>query len=232
MKLINISGLFICLLMMSCSKTPSDNVKTAGFYVSYAISGNNVNAATCRATFQVGGGTGTYLDLGSGDSVTCDGQAMSRSEFAGMISYSVNVPYVVGKTYSLVLTRSGESPYVASVSLPEAIAGYSPSVMTSYQKGSAIAPTWTPSSNGSDSMYVSLSYSYTNGSRLAGKSDSAPENGTGIIFDASETQMVPPVPGTWAATIKFSRTRSGSVGALAGSIRAEQEVSVNVNLVD
>jgi hypothetical protein len=223
---------FISISVMSCSNTPSDNVKTDGFYVTYKITGNNVNTATCKVTFQVGGATGTYLDLSSNDVVTCDGQSMSRSEFAGIITYSVNVAYQVGKTYNVVLTRSGEDPYNASVTLPEAITGYSPSVPTTYQKGSSIAPTWTPSSNGADAMSVSLSYSSTNGSRLSGKTDSAPENGNGVVFDASDTQMTPAVPGPWSGTITFTRNRTGNVGTLSGSIRAEQEVSVVVNLID
>ncbi len=202
--------------------------------MTYSVTGNNSNAAVCRARLQVGGATGTYLDLNAGDTLTCEGLTMSRSEFAGMVTYSVNVPYVVGKTYTVVLSRPGEGDYSSTVELPSAIAGNVPIALTSYQKGSTISPTWTPSANGSDAMYIDLSYNYTNGSRMTLKSDAAPENGNGIVFDATDTQVSPPGPaGNWAGTMTFTRSRSGTMsGSLSGVISASQSVAVTIELRD
>lgn len=234
MKTLNYALIIATMLTMSCSKTPSDNVKTAGFYVTYNVTGNNQNAVTCTARLQVGGSTGTYLDLNAGDSITCDGQTMARSEFAGIITYSANAPYVPGKTYEIVLSRSGEGSYSSTAVLPDAIAGYSPNGTPSFQKGSTINPTWTASNNGSDYLYVGLSYSTAlSGSHFISKTDSAPENGNGVSFGPTETQLTPPEAGTWNGTIRFTRAREGTLsGSLAGSIRASQEVTVNISLID
>lgn len=224
----------VVMLAVGCAKTDSDNVKTSGFYVTYSVTGNNVGTAVCTARLQVGGSTGTYLVLSGADSITCDGQTMARSEFAGIVTYSVNVTYTVGKTYTVVLNRSGEGSYSSSVDLPPTIVGYTPSTTNSFQKGTTLNPTWTPSSNGSDTMYVDLSYNYGTASRTIMHADTAPENGGGVAFGPTETQVTPAgAPGTWTGTLRYTRTRSGLLSSsLSGTISASQEVSVAVNLTD
>lgn len=227
--------LFICLLLIGvgCAKTESSNIKTSGFYASYRITGNNQNAAVCSVTYQVGGITGTYIDLEAGDIVTCDGQSMNRTELAGIITYSTNVAYQVGKTYNVVLTRAGEGSYTSSVVLPEEIIGYAPTNLSNFQKGSAINTTWNASSNIMHNMQVTLSYNTGNRSYSFYKYDSAPEAGSGLGFSTTETQVNPPVAGNWTSTIKFQRYLLGSMDAsLEGSIRGEQEVSSNITLTD
>ena len=231
---------FLCVTSVAvvfavgCSKTNSDNVKTSGFYVTYTVTGNNVGTATCTARLQVGGSTGTFLELNGGDSITCDGQSMSRSEFAGIITYSANVTYAVGKIYTVILNRSGEGSYSSTVDMPPVIAGYTPSTTNSYQKGTIINPTWTPSASGLDTMYVDLSYNYGSGSRTVLHTDTAPENGSGVSFGATDTQVTPAgAPGTWTGTLRYTRSRSGQLStSLSGAISASQEVSVAVNLTD
>lgn len=233
MKYIYTFMLFVLLFSVGCSKTASDNVKTSGFYATYRITGNNQNSATCTATFQVGGPTGTYLDLSSTDSITCDGQSMNRSEFAGIVSYSANVTYVVGKTYDIVLSRAGEGDYISSAVLPEAISGYSPSGAPSYQKGSPINISWTPSSSNSDNIYVYLNYTANGSSYSYSENDTAPESGVGTGFSTTETQVSPPVTGTWNATLKFQRYRDGIMSSeLDGNMLAEQQITVSVTLTD
>lgn len=233
MKYIYTLMLFALLFSVGCSKTASDNVKTSGFYATYRITGNNQNSATCTATFQVGGPTGTYLDLSSTDSITCDGQSMNRSEFAGIVTYSANVSYVVGKTYNIVLSRAGEGDYISSAVLPEAIIGYSPSGTPSYQKANAINISWTPSNSNEDNMYVYLNYTAGGSSYSYSENDTAPESGVGMGFGATETQVSPPVAGTWNATLKFQRYCNGIMSSgLDGDMRAEQQVTVNVTLTD
>lgn len=220
------------LLLVSCSKTESDNVKTSGFYVTYSVQGNNQNSVSCTATFQVGGSTGTYLDLSSGDTITCNGNSMSRSEFLGMITYTATVPYSVGGTYTLVLSRTGESAYSSSVVLPEAIAGMNPSSATSYTKGTGLSAAWTPSSNAADGMNVYLRYTAAGTGYYYSQNDTSPENGV-VGFSSAETQLQPPVAGTWSGSIEYSRTRAGTMATeLSGTITAYQEVTVSISLVD
>lgn len=216
-----------------CAKTASENVKTSGFYVTYKVTGNNQNSAVCTASFQVGGALGTYLELSSGDNITCDGQQMSRSEYAGIVTYSTNVSYQVGKTYSLVLSRAGEGDYTSSVVLPTEIFGASPANNSSFQKGSAISVSWIASSNASEGMKIYLNYSSGSASYTYVKQDSAPEIGVGYGFGSNETQVNPPVFGTWSGAITFGRYLEGSMdAALAGSIKAVQESQISINLTD
>lgn len=86
----------LTILATSCAKTESENVSTKGIYASFGLLGNNVNSVNCSVQLQVGGPTGTFLDLSSGDSITCNGSnTMLRSELAGIITYSATLPYAV-----------------------------------------------------------------------------------------------------------------------------------------
>jgi hypothetical protein len=109
------------LVLASCAKVDSREVKSGGVYATFAVNGDSAGAAECEAVFQVGDLTGTYMSLEGGDEVTCDGKAMTRSELLGMISYSVRVPYEVGRSYTVELKRPGEEPYRSVVTLPEPV---------------------------------------------------------------------------------------------------------------
>ena len=223
----------LLLIIQGCAKTNSDNVKTSGFYATYKITANNQNSATCTSTFQVGGLTGTYLDLSAGDSITCDGQAMSRSDFAGIVTYSAIVAYQVGKTYNFVLMRVGEGSYTSSAVLPAVISGNSPSGNPSIHKGSPINLLWTVSNNVFDSMDITLSYSTGTSSYSYYKSDSFPELGSGLGFGSSETQVSPAVAGNWLGSITFKRRQSGTMDVLlSGTVEAVQELKVDLTLID
>lgn len=224
---------FLLLGLGACSNTESENVKTSGFYATYTLFAEGASTATCQATFQVGGSTGTYLDLNSGDSVTCDGQSMVRSEFLGMIMYTATVTATVGKTYDVVLTRSGEPTYTSSVVLPEAVAGTTPATTTNYTKGSVINTSWTPSSNTTeDSMTVTLTYDAGEHSASASADDTAPESGT-IGFGSSDTNQYSSVTGTFGGKITFKRKRVGAMASgLEGVVYSQQKLEVPVNLTD
>ena len=65
----------LTLLLTACSTTDSENVNTEGIYAVFTIQEDGANA-----TFYVGGITGTVLQLSSGDSVTCNGNALSEDQ--------------------------------------------------------------------------------------------------------------------------------------------------------
>lgn len=223
----------ISMSLAACSKTGSSNVKTKGISVSYTVEGNNQNSAICRAQFQVGGSTGTYLELEDGDSVTCQGLPMSKSEFAGIITYTTAVNYSPNGTYTVTFKRSDEPAYIATVTLPPPVTGMNPSAFTSYQKAQPLAVSWTPSSYGGDEMWVQLSYStINNGSHHIWERGGQPELGS-AGFTAYDTTTNPPEAGTFSGSIKFQRERSGTIPSpLSGSIRGIQSVSVPIELRD
>lgn len=216
-----------------CSKVPSDNVKTAGIYASYSIKGNNQNSVVCTVQFQAGGSTGTFLDLSSGDSATCNGQSMSRNEFAGIITYSATLSYAVGVVYTVVFSRANEGSYTSTVTLPEAIEGMSPGHGTTIQKGSALTASWVPSTNLNDKLNATLDIRL-NSSRSITHAvvDSSPENGS-LGFSGDQTQVTPPEVGNWAGVLTLKRYRMGAMAeGLKGMIQASQQSTVNLTLVD
>lgn len=220
-------------LVGGCSKVPSDNVKTAGIYASYSIRGNNQNSVVCTVQFQAGGSTGTFLDLSAGDSVTCNGQSMSRNEFAGIITYSATLPYTVGAVYTVIFSRANEGSYTSTVTLPEAIEGISPSQGTTIQKGSALTASWVPSRNLNDNLSATLDIR-PNSSRSMTHAvvDSSPENGS-LGFSGDQTQVTPPEVGNWAGVLTLKRYRMGTMAeGLKGIIQASQQSSVNLTFVD
>lgn len=222
----------IALGLVACSKTPSSNVKTSGIHGSFSVVANQQGGVTCKAEFQVGGGTGTFLELDDGDTVTCQGQVMARSEFAGIVTYSVPLQPIPGGQYSVVFTRPNESPYRATVTLPEPIAGLNPTAMSSFQKGRPFQVNWTPSSNPADQMQVTLSFKTGQSYRMAFESGGHPEVGF-ANFSASDTSSNPPEPGTWGGDITFSRYRVGQMPTgLGGEIKGTQEVKLAVQLKD
>ena len=147
LKTIKVIGIGV-LFVMGCAKTSSDNIKTSGFYATYSIStaATSPTIAICSASFSVEQG-GTYIELGTADTVTCNGQSMTKSVVLGIVNYSANLTATVGSNYTVVLTRSGESPYSASVTLPAAIVTTAPSVGFSQAKGIGLTYTWTPTVN-------------------------------------------------------------------------------------
>lgn len=229
------SLVLVSAFAINCAKTDSDNIKTSGFYANLQVksSASNPSVAVCSASFQVESG-GTFIDLSSGDVVTCNGQSMARSELLGIVSYTANLTATVGGTYTIVLTRSGESPYSASVTLPEAVVATSPANNYSGTKGTSLSFSWTSSSNSSDSMFVMAS-SVTSGDNkcptTAMFTDSAPENGAGS-FSASEMSLpATGVAGACAMTMTWQRTRLGSMpSGLKGTISGIQEVSRSITL--
>ncbi|GIL16623.1 MAG: hypothetical protein BroJett040_03740 [Oligoflexia bacterium] len=239
MRLINGIILFgTGLILSACSNTLSSNIKTSGFYVTYSVNATGGAIASCEASFNVGGSTGTYVDLDGGDTVTCNGLSMSRYQdpIFHTITYKVNVPAVVGGVYEIKFVRVGENPYSATVTLPAPILATAPAANANIVKGSTLTASWVASTDPYTSMAVNLSYSVPKDSGSTtysySKYDSAPENGT-VGWGISETQVYPAQAGPWTGTVKFTRSKSGEMAAgLSGYISAEQTVSVSVSLVD
>jgi hypothetical protein len=229
------SILLICLLSViatACAKTTSENVKTGGFFASYSVKGNNTSSVECVVRFQVGGGTGTSLELSGSDRVTCDGQSMTKEEALGIVTYRVVLPYRQGHDYQVVLSRAGEPAYLASATLPEPILNMNPAAPVVLQKGTSLQVSWTPSLNPSDEMNVMLNFSAGKSSHYRQRSDNAPENGN-VVFDGQATRTESMESGSWHGSVQITRRRSGQMpSGLGGSISAEQTRTFGVTLND
>ncbi len=77
-----LSLLPILFLFISCGQTDSENIKTSGIHVTYELTeADSSGSALCEATFRVGSSVGTYIELNSGDRITCNGQLMTKTVF-------------------------------------------------------------------------------------------------------------------------------------------------------
>jgi len=220
-------------LIAACSTTKSDNVDTDGIYAVFAVSESGASARG-DATFYVGGSTGTVLQLSAGDSVTCNGNAMSENQdlFGKYYYYGACGSLTAGASYTFVFTRNGDNgteTYTSTVVLPAAVSVSSPSNGASFTRGQTIPVNWTA---GSDTVEVSISGSGTSasgsGSTTYSRSyGSLPDNGAYTILGA-DTDPDDTISGVISnGIITVSRTRSGSMASgLDGSISARRTGSV------
>ncbi len=237
MKTIKRLGILFVMLAMGCAKTSSDNIKTSGFFAHYSVdvSSANPNQATCSASYTVEDGSATHIELSGSDSVTCNGNSMSKSIVGTIVTYTAIISGVsTGTNFEIKLTRTGESPYIATVTMPEPVVGTSPANASSGTKGAVFNFAWTPSSNAGDTMYVQTirtSGGDTNCPNSASFTDSPPENGTGSFSAADMTLPAGGTAGACAMKLQWSRSRTGVVGGgLSGRISAYQTHLVNITL--
>lgn len=229
-------AMLAALLAVSCAKTDSDNIKTSGFYASYSVivSDTNPTVAQCSASFTVEQG-GTWIELGSSDSVTCNGQSMTKTVIGAIVNYNANLTATVGGTYTLVLTRQGENPYSAAVVLPAAIVTSAPPANFSQGKGNSLSLAWTSSASASDTMVVTtnrVTSSDTTCPLTARFEDSAPENGVGSFSSADMSLPSSGTAGTCLMKVVFERIQTGTMPAgLNGSIQAVQQASISGSLL-
>lgn len=222
----------LALFSVACSKTTSDNVKTSGVYATYTVQAHGSDRVDCSVRFQVGGGTGTSLELTGSDQVTCEGQPMTKSEAFGIVTYSASLPYIPNYNYRVEFTRPQEPVYTAQVSLPEPILNVSPSAPVTLKKGTPLTVTWTPSLDPQAEMTAYLQYATGESTHGRYRSDSAPENGV-LEFNGEATSLTPNVLGNWSGTLRITRRRQGQMPmGLAGAISGEQSRVVDVTLVD
>lgn len=131
----------------ACSDTSSQNIKPGAFYGTLSVSGDSTNTVTCSATWQVGGGTGTYIELQSGDKTTCSvGTSVitlqEDKSIIDSITYSgTGLPFSPGATYAITLYTNGQT-FASTVVLPDSVTITAPSPAQSVAKGSQLQITW------------------------------------------------------------------------------------------
>ncbi len=221
---------WLSLMGLACTKkTSSGDVRTSGFVAHYTVVGDPGDLdVSCQAYFTLESDGSNYLNLSDGDTVTCNGEAMSKT---GDI-YFATPTYAVGGTYTIILTRTGESPYEATVTMPTAPASPSPSGINA-TKGQPLTATWTASGTLGDEVVVVLDNNHTGSDTVySTATDTSPEAGS-VTFGTSETEASNHAAGTWGSDLKFTRRRPGTMPTgLAGSIIATNFSATTLNLID
>lgn len=219
---------------LGCAKTDSTNVKTSGIQADFRIevsSTNGVESVRARATFKVGGSTGTYVDLTGGDTIICNSESLIRTELLGMVDYSRALAYQPSGVYAFTFSRPGEPPYTASVTIPDVVTISSPVPGNTLRKGQDLAVAWVPGGHPSDSVTVQLATRDSNDTDYY--SPSLPDSGTATVpagyTKGSLGSKGAPIP----ATLTVTRARAGTQPAgLGGSTTATTSQSVSLTLSD
>jgi hypothetical protein len=228
---------FTILLVPGCSDVASSDIKTEAFFGILGLDGDSKGAATCSATWKVGGGTGTYIELGGTDRLTCnDGTKeveMQENKLFGIIGYSADVNYSPGTTYAITLYR-GSSSFPSSIVLPPAVDIGAPGTGQSVKKGSHLAMGW----NAASATQVRFEIAPMLDNAVSPPPEVSADNGaystsTGFTETLFSSGQV--LTGNAPAIITVTRILDGSFNAQGlggGSITATQANTVSVMLVD
>ncbi len=218
-----LSFCFIALLT-GCAKSKSEDIRTTGLYVQYhATAAENRGSVSASVTIQVGGPTGTYVDLSGSDKIFCNGQEMDRSNLFNMITYTKTLPYQSHGLYEFVLKREGEADKTARVTLPDVVDISQPQNMEASRIGDPLFVRWN---RGSDKTVIDLTKSNDGGADFHSTQD--PDIGE-LTIPGSQT--LAKTPGL--ATLRVSRIRAGEfpAGFTGGHIHGKESRSISVNLV-
>src|SRR5260370_21937088 len=142
------------VLIVGCTKTSSEGLDTSALWAELSIQQNptNINA---RAEFRVSDG-GTYVELASGDQITCNGVALRNFKLGNAVWYNETVPAApAGKSYTFKLTRAkNNETSTAVVQSPRALAISAPAASSMAKVGQPIEVAWSPANLG-DPMTIS-----------------------------------------------------------------------------
>ena len=209
-----------------CAKTPSSNVKTDGIYATFEAKGYAGKTVEVHSTFQVGGPLGTNIELVGSDTITCNGQTLTRQDAGTFISYYYNFPYAAGSTYEFILSRSGEAPKVARVTLPEPVLLISPLNRNTYKSGYPINLSWTPGTSSSDVLHIE----FQNGGSPRDIYEDLPTDSGSFTIPAENTQIKST---SYDATLSLKRRRAGSFpnGLTGGIVQATEVSEISINLM-
>ena len=102
----------LALVLAGCSRNPtsSSDLELSGIYTTYTLTTELGNAPTASAQFQIGDGSGGYLDLAGGDAVSCAGTALVRVDSSDQPLYRADLPSETS-SFDFVFTRPGETAY-------------------------------------------------------------------------------------------------------------------------
>ena len=144
------SNLIILVILVSsgCSSTTSDNVKTSGIYAIFTIQNKyGQDIVTAKASLQVGGITGSYIELVGDDELYCDDKKLSTSKPGlGIIEYVAQLPKKKpGEKYVFKFKRKDEEHTIEVVQLKD-LHITEPAQSQSFKISQDIKIKWEPTS--------------------------------------------------------------------------------------
>jgi len=229
MKLLFVA--FVGLFLFSCSKVGSSSVEQSSWVATYSVEQQG-SKVVCIAKYQVGGTTGTFIELDSqDDAVFCQDQYMTRADsLVGEVIYKAEIKPDTNQNYQIRLSRK-DGQYVSQVKLPESIQATSPAYNQILEKNKAFDVIWNLQN--ASKVSVALKYTIKNKQHPDGEvvyHEKVIEPDTGrTTFSAGETPQTEAGVIT-PAEIILSRSFSGEMPAtLKGSINAIQKSRISVS---
>jgi hypothetical protein len=136
------------LSIVGCTKTSSEGLDTSALWAELAVL-QNPNGINARAEFRVSDG-GTYVELQSGDQISCNGMTLRTFKLSNAVWYNESVPAApAGQSYTFELTRNnGKEKSTATVQAPRALAISAPAASSMAKIGQPIELTWSPANLG------------------------------------------------------------------------------------
>jgi hypothetical protein len=135
------------LSIVGCTKTSSEGLDTSAVWAELAIL-QNPNTINARAEFRVSDG-GTYVELASGDQISCDGVPLKTIKLGNAVWYSESVSAApAGQGYTFELTRAKGEKSTAMVQAPRALAISAPTASSMAKVGQPIELAWSPANLG------------------------------------------------------------------------------------
>jgi hypothetical protein len=204
--LLNLLLLTSSLALTACSQISSSDVDADSIYGELGLTQTEgSNQGTVSATFFVGGGTGTVVQLASPAGVTVNGQRaaeitdpiLNMTSYVGNTSGNATVIYTDkdGKTYTNTLAAPG----TFSISLPSNTAFISQGLNINYTSASAFTS--------GDELQISLGSSFGGGGFI--KSLTAGANSGSTSLNSSDLSGLQPGP----YTLKVCRQSTPSAQA-------------------
>ena len=230
------------LLCTACSSINSSDIKASGIHATNSVSATG-GSVTCESTLRAGGGTGSYVDLDTGDALYCNGVHMKREgDMFGQISYRASVASSPRALYEIKLVHQGETLRSGAV-MPSPITGARILGGTVHPIGSSVSVTWDPSQYADEGMEANLVMQDSTEKQFGGAkyTDSAPESGS-ATFTSNETVIkryndqtnsYDRVAGPYKVTIELRREKTGALeGAWKGSMRAHQSATIEAKFIE
>lgn len=180
--------LILLITFTGCSSTTSDNIKTSGMYALFTIEAKyGKESVDARASLQVGGITGSYIELIGDDAIYCDDVKLSiRKPGIGIIDYVGTLPSKkAGEKYVFKFKRKDEE-HIIEVTQLQVVNIKRPVQSEIFKIGQDITVQWEPKSteninlslDGSCIEPVDKYFSTDNGEYVI--------SGNAIIFDDTE----------------------------------------------
>lgn len=158
MRIGRLFPLMLCVvpLVTGCDTTDSGDIRTSGLFVIYHVEQDG-DRASLRAEFRVDNFLGNLVRLSDGDEVSVNGtiltyQALIIPHYEGTVEAS--------DTYTFELRRTGEEPYISTVSPTDAVTITAPAADAMLSRQAGFDVTWSdPQSDSAREYEIGLNAS-------------------------------------------------------------------------